>query len=155
MATRSQYEYEIATILKEEDRRIEEAEALEIELTHLAFTNVSVEDTEKDLETKRAEWVKELSQIRDESRKLMVRVRSLHQKVGRNVGMQSVRLGLDVVTEEEVEEDIEEDAGDSASGGKTGSRLAAVSFDSDTDSTDATTVASVAANPTRQIHTDG
>jgi hypothetical protein len=159
VSTRAHYEYEIASVLKEESRRMEEAEALEVELTHLAFANVGVEDAKKDLETKRTEWLKELSQVKEDSRTALVRLRAFHQKIQRNLGMQSVRLGLDVVTEEDDDSDGDDEGADgddnnkktssedSVSGKKddrSGGNGGPQSFDSDTDSTGAMTVTSLA-----------
>jgi len=158
-STRARQEYEIANLLKEESRLVQQMEALEVELTHLAFSNVDIEDTSKDVEVKKDEWINEIVKMKEESQRSSARLRTFHQKVKRSLEMQSVRLGLDVLTEEDDEAEGED--GDVVNDGvvrpnakgkgacstkKTpDAENNSPSFDSDTDSTrSATTVTSLA-----------
>ena len=161
---RTNQEYEIATLLRDESRRVQQMEALEVELTHLAFSNVDLEDTTKELcHVKKDEWFQEIAKMKEESQRSSARLRAFHEKVKRSLEMQSVRLGLDVLTEED-SDDGDVDGGDgneidgfvamsdeknevtstTASGEMKINSTISPSFDSDTDSTrSATTVTSL------------
>ncbi|KAL3913517.1 MAG: hypothetical protein SGARI_000618 [Bacillariaceae sp.] len=92
-AEKQKYQDELASILETEGQRLKEMESLEVELTHLAFLAVQIEECEKEFRQQQALYQESLKELKTQNETSTTKLRHLQSDVQQTVGQQASKVG--------------------------------------------------------------